>query len=257
MRQIRLGALLVMFCIIATIGRSSEGPIYLFNPKYIKNSFNAELGLTFFTSFMRSPQLGTAYKFNASTAFPEPIFTYVYSLATITYEPQFRLLEFGHSQSLSLNIPISAGLSAVDVRTGSGLSYDASDANGPISGTSYGTRNSILGWGHAELGGFLAYNLGRSATDENVWPIGFDVAAGYTMIYAPLGITNASDARSTYVPYSRWGHLVGRLGMTFGKIGMHYTLGLDQTTVQYMSPANIVQQIETSIYHKYTMTINL
>lgn len=247
----------MIFGLLASTSRSSEGPIYLFSPKYIKNSFNAELGLTFFTSFMRSPQLGTAYTFNASTAFPEPIFTYVYSLATITYEPQFRLIEFGSAHSLSLNIPVSAGLSAIDVRTGSGESFDAEDANGPISGTSYGTRTSLLGWGHVELGGFLAYNLGRNSTDENVWPIGFNIAGGYSMIYAPLALSNTSGDRSAYAPYSRWGHMVGRLGMTFGRIGMHYTLGLDQTSIQYMSPNNIVQRIETSIYHKYTMTINL
>lgn len=259
MRPIKI-ILIAIGLIAGSFAQAADGPIYLFSPKHFKNSFNSELGMTFFTSFIRSPQVGTAYVFSASQAHPQPIYTYVYSLATLTYEPQFRLLEVGHSQSLSLNVPLSAGFSIIDVCTANRDAYDATSSQGLSSGQSYISRggNDYLGIGHLEVGGLLSYNVGRNATDENIWPVGFNIAAGYTYLYGPLYVENATFVRSDYAQYMRWGHFVGRLGFQFSSFGFHYTLGLDQTTVRYSDPSSVLtQELETSVYHKFTMTLRL
>jgi len=252
--------LISVFSLSAIELKANDGPIYLFSFKYFKNSFNHQLGLTFFTNFTRSPQLGSGLVYTPTKAYPVPIYTYVYSLGSISYEPQFRLIEFGNSQSISLNTPITLGASVVGVRVS--LSETSRWDYEPVSDSpterSFGTSIGYLGLGHAEFGIFGSYNLGRYATDENTWPIGVNLAVGYNYTYGPIYIENTSINRSDYSDYLRWGQLVGRLGLQLNSVGFSYALGLDQTTVQYFeSSTGSRQYLETSVYHKLTMTFNL
>jgi hypothetical protein len=238
---------------------SAESLVYLFSFNYFKQSFHHQLGMTFFTNYTRSPVLGTEFIFSNTQAYPVPVYTNVYSLASLTYEPQFRLIEFGSSQSITLNTPLTLGFSMVDVC----ISLDDFDRrsyspeSSETAGQSFETRSDFLGWGHAELGALGVYNIGRNATAENTWPVGFHLGFGYLYTYGPIYIEYLEISRSDYAKYMRWGNLVGRLGMQTGPVGFSYTIGLDQTTVQYVESTGSVNDMQTSIYHKLTMTFNL
>ena len=251
-----LSAILVIVSCSNTI---AQGPVYLFSFKHFKQSFNQQLGLTFFTNYTRSPLLGTEFVFTNTQAFPVPVYTNVYSIASLTYEPQFRLVEFGSSQSITLNTPATLGFSIVDVCISlDDLNRDHySPEPSEISGQSFETRSDYLGLGHLEIGAFGVYNIGRNATAENTWPIGFHIGLGYIYTYGPLYIEYLEISRSDYSKYMRWGNLVGRLGMQTGPVGFSYTLGLDQTTVQYKEISGSINTLQTSIYHKLTMSFNI
>ena len=241
-------------------GRQAYSQVYFFSVKHFKNSFNHEVGVTFFTHFVRSPQLTTVYEFNATKAYPQPVYTRAYSLFTFSYEPQFRLVEFGSTHSISFNTPLAIAASLVDVRTSSGNSYSTETPTHEEqqSGTNYLTRSQELGYGHLEYGALLSYNIGRNATSENTWPVGFNVAFGYQRIFSPLSFIQASVERKDYGDFSSWGHLIGRWGFQIPRFGIHYAIGLDQTKIKYWEPNETnATSIEVSIYHRATVTVRL
>lgn len=237
--------------------------VYFFSPRYIKESFNSELGLTFFTHFVRSPVLDTLIEVDATLAYPQPVCMRSYSPFTISYEPQFRLIEFGHSNSISLNVPIALAASFLDLKSPGtdGIKYDPADASDVDiqNGKYYSERNTSLGYFHLEFGVLGSYNFGRNSTKENTWPIGLNLAFGYNWIYGPL-VYAVGDYEGHYSDYNRWGHLVGRFGMQFSRIGLNFMLGLNQTLVKYYEPnggGSFPSSIQASVYHRMTMTIRL
>lgn len=248
--------LFISLALMVLSTQKSSAQVYLLSFKHFKESFHNELGFTFFTNYTRSPRLGTEYAFSNAQAFPVPVYTNVYNIASISYEPQFRLIEFGSSNSISLRVPLTVGYSIVDVCVAvAGTDQRPFSPDDPDDNTlSFASRSSILGWGHGEAGGLVSYNLGRNATSENTWPIGVNLGFGYNYTIA---LFQTFETRSDYAEYLRWGNVVGRLGLEITGIGFFYTLGLDQTTVNFRETNGSNASLETSIYHKFTMTIDL
>jgi hypothetical protein len=250
----------ILTWLVLGITHQTSAQVYFFSPKYFSQSFDHELGITFLTGYIRSPNLVNIYTVENSVAYPEPVYMRSYPILTISYEPQFRLLEIGHNQSFSLNLPVAVSLSTMDLRTNSAIRYSTDEPSQDQldQGKYYETRDLPLGTGHGEFGGLISYNVGVNSTAENTWPVGFNIAFGYNYIYGPLIMTSIEATRTDYIDYLRWGHWVGRLGFHGRRIGVNYMLGLNQETLVFSSPGSSYQQtLEVGIYHRMAFTINL
>jgi len=234
---------------------------YFFSPRYLRTCFRHEIGFTFFSEHYRSAAMDTIYDVNYTQAYPSPVYMRVFTIMSMSYEPQFRLVEYRSSQSLSLDLPLNVGLSAVDLRNRSGKKFDPS----PVTesevqqGVFYHERDGELGVGHAELGALLAYNLGQGATQENVSPVGLSLAVGYNYTYAPLSMNSIYDfKRSDYARYLHWGQWVGRVGLIVHRVMFSYTIGVNSRWYEYQDWAsNLNKHVLVGSYNKFAVSIRL
>ena len=253
-------ALYIAIFLFAGAGlKASDGPIRLLSLKYFNTSYSSELGMTFFTGYVRSPMMNKVYEIDQTRAYPLPVYTWVYPLGILSYEPKLRLLEFGSANSLTLNLPIAAGLSVVQAVDANRTTYDpnASEIPNVFGPDEWSERSGVLGTGHLEFGGLIGYNLGQNATVENTWPIGVNISAGYNFIYAPIAMTTGED-RSDYADVAFWNHIVGKVGLDFGVVGIAHMFGLNTEEVLY-EPRGLGTNasVNTRIYHRFMMTIHI
>lgn len=237
-----------------------DGPFYFFSLSHPRTSFRHEIGFTMCTQHYRSAAMDTVYSVDLTRAYPTPVYMRVFSIMSISYEPQFRLVEYKSSQSLTLNLPLNVGLSLVDLRTRDGEKFDPQ----PVTQTDiqndvfYHTRVGELGVGHAEIGALLAYNLGQGATQENVSPVGMSVALGYNYTYAPLMMNSVYNyPRAEYSRYMRWGQVVGRVGFIVKSVMFSYTLGVNSTWYEYQTTLGLHKRVLVGSYNKFAVSIRL
>lgn len=261
MKKALLGIAIVLISVVA-VSQDRQQSFYLLSPKHLGTCFRHEIGFTLFSQHYRSGVKDTIYDLDFTTAYPTPVYMRVFSIFSMSYEPQFRLVEFRSTQSLSLDLPLNIGLSLVDLRTRSGVKFDPEPVTEEQveSGQYYNQRGGELGVGHAELGFLLAYNIGQGATLENTFPVGLTIGAGYNFTYAPLLMNSIFEYdRSGYGKYLRWGQLVGRVGFIVKRWTFAYTVGLNSKWISYPSPSfsNVHQQVLVSSYNKFSFSIRL
>lgn len=238
----------MVLCIGMWIGLSGvqAQSVYAFNPKYFKESFTSELGFSFLSHHVRSPKFENYYR---SDGGDRPVYMRSFSILSMSYEPMFRLLEFGSKSSLSLGVPLTGALSTVDFRTPLGDKYDA-EASMDFSASA--ERSASLGSMSVEAGGLLTYTIGAGATIENTSALGFSASVGYVRVQAPLLMSLLFQYdRLDYEDYDSWGHIVARLGLRTNRVMFYYMIGLNQQLTEYSN----AQTTLLRTYNRFSIAI--
>lgn len=247
------GYLLILLAVMLTgVARAANPPVYFFSAKYFGESFSNELAFSFLTHHTRSPQFETFYDLRSSGVFREyPVYMRAYSILSVTYEPIFRMLEFGSASSLSLNVPLTIGLSAVDFRTPYADRMDVE--NSPEIGAST-ERSAAVGSMHVEGGGLLTYNIGAGATAENTSSVGLSLGVGYNRIMAPLLMNVVYEySREDYADYDSWGHVVARLGLRTNRVMFYYMSGINPQLIRFNGSDSVLGRS----YNRFSVSFRL
>ncbi|MEX2595379.1 MAG: hypothetical protein WEC59_00505 [Salibacteraceae bacterium] len=210
--------------------------VHAFSFKYFRSSFRHELGFTVGAHWFRSPQMETYYKLKQNAAYPEPVFNRGVGVLNISYEPRFRLLEFGSSVSFTLDVPLLVSISGIDVRTDDGFRYstDSIDIEDFRTGIFAKERTERLGTFHAEAGAMIGLNFGQASTYENTNRLGLSIAVGVNYFTAPIFMNSSRGyEREDYENMLTWITPVSRLSLHFRSVSISHTIGVNPTRVTY------------------------
>ena len=255
--------LIVILALIPTLlgAQEADKSLYLLSPRHIETSIRHEIGVSIGTHWSKSQMWTTFTTVEDGVAYPEPVFSRVIGVGALTYEPRLRLLEYKSVASLSLDIPLTASFSVVDVLSGSRRKYSAEplteqEINSNIFSKE---RSGFLGLFHGEAGALLSLNFGQGATLENTQAIGWTVSAGYNYLRGPLFMNFFQDnKRSDYGQFMGWATPVGRLGMHIDRFVLYYMIGLNPTRVIYQTGSTFEPQIEmTRTYNRLSISVRL
>jgi hypothetical protein len=239
--------------------RGLEGNWYPFSLKHFRSSFRHELGVSFFSHFYRSPDLAVHYEVMDGVAYPEPVYNRGIGLMSLHYEPRFRLLEYRHWASITLDIPLVWSLSLVDLTTEDGFRYSADTVSTAAfnAGIFSVEREAGLGLTHLEAGAMLSLNLWQGATYENTFPLGVSMGLGVHRLFAP-GILNfiAGYTREQYQEYTSWWTPVSRLSLHYRGVVLSYTIGVNPVLVYYES-LNSKRAVYTNTYNRFSLSLRL
>lgn len=234
--------------------------VYFFSLNDLKASMRNELGFSFLTHFAKSPLLAEYNYVDAGISYPQPVFNRLIGVFSMTYEPQFRLIEVGSDFSISLDLPITGSLSTVDLRTPDDISYSTEEvtANDISTGVYAKERYGQLGFLNSEFGALASLNFFQGATFENTQAMGLSLSAGINYISAPL-IMNFSDgiSRSDYKGFLSWTSVVSRLGVRFGGVSMYYMIGVNPTRVIYIDRYNDNERVFGNTYNRFSISFRL
>lgn len=248
--------------LVASAGYTqNEGSgIFVFNPKYLKSSMRHEIGLSLGTHWVRSPMVAEFIKVRNNIAYPTPVYNRVIGLFAMTYEPKFRLIEFGSAASISLDVPLTLGLSSVDIVTPSGDHYAADEitANDLETGVYSKEREAALGGLHVEGGGLISLNFWQGSTLENTSSLGLSISGGINAIYAPLVMNIIYEyERSDYKGMLAWYTPVARMGLHIKGVVFYYTIGVMPTNVAYQSRSGVSRTAFTNTYNRFSISFRL
>jgi len=233
----------------------SDKKVHFFSFSHLKSSLRHELGFSMGAHVVKSPQVATYRVISNNWVYPEPVFNRAIGIFSMSYEPKFRLIEVGSALSLSLDLPLTASLSTVDVRTKDAFQVDAATLTDPV----ISQRSAALGWGHVEGGGILSINLLQGSTYENTAGIGLSAGLGAIFVYAPLVMNPGYGfLRSDYAGMTNWVTPVGRFGLHFRGVVLHYTIGVLPTKISYQSGNSLLSRSTyVNTYNKFTLAFRL
>lgn len=234
--------------------------VYFMSFSHLNSSMRNELGFSFLTHFAKSPLFAEYNYVDAGISYPQPIFNRIIGVFSMTYEPQFRLVEVGSNFSVSLDLPITGSLSTVDLRTPFGTSYSTEEvtANDISTGIYAKERYAELGFFNSEFGALATMNFFQGATYENTQAMGLSLSAGINYITAPL-IMNFTDGvtRSDYKGFLNWTSVVSRLGIRFGRVTMYYMIGVNPTRVLYIDRYGDDERSFGNTYNRFSIAFRL
>lgn len=258
--RIKLSIVLCLFTFFGIVANAQDKSIYLFSFKHIKSSVGHELLLSPFLHHAKSPHIANYYINGGSLVYPTAVYNRVYGIITATYQPKFRLVEFGSKSAFVLRVPMTLSLSSVDLKTKEGNKYTPSSVvNYNINFGYYeGSRDKALGAFSTEIGGLVGFDFGKESTIENESKTGISLSAGYNIIYAPL-ILNKYDnePRSAYKGLLSWGSLVGQVGIIKKGFSIYYTFGLNPIRVHYDNALGIESTVRTNTYQRLAIGFKL
>lgn len=260
-------AVLLISAVLISVGFKAKSQdnqpsksVYFFDVNHLNSSMRHEFGFSFLTHFAKSPLKAEYNLVSSGVSYPQPVFNRVYSIFSMGYEPQLRLVEVGSNFSLSFDVPFTLGLSTVDLRTPSSISYSTE----PITDNDINTgifskeRTSNLGALNGEVGALLSFNFFQGATIENTKAVGFSFAGGINHITAPLVMNIFEEyERSEYKGLLSWTSVVGRFGLRFGRMTFYYTMGINPTRVIYFSSLGNEQRVFGNTYNRFSFSFRL
>jgi hypothetical protein len=238
------------------------GQTYLFNPKHPQSAIRHELNFSLFSHFTRSPQLATIHKVKSGLAYPEPIFNRVFGIATAGYEPRLRMIEWGNSASLSLDIPLNVSLSLVDITN---KTREVQYSPVPVtdaefnSGIYFNTREGDIGIFHSEIGALLSLNLLQGSTLENTKGFGLTFSAGVNRVMAPLFMNFLYGYKRTdYKGMLAWNLAVARFGLHFRGVAFNYMIGVNPTNIYFTDVnSNTSTSVFVNNYNRFSISFRL
>lgn len=241
---------------------AQEKKIYFFSLSQPKTCISHELLITPFIHHARSPKIANYYYASGEYLIPTPVYNRIYSIASLTYQPKFRLVEFGSKLAITLRTPITAGLSFSDLRTPEGERWSPAtlDPFNTITKRYENSRYSGLGGFHVEGGALIGIDYGFGSTVENTNKSGISIGAGINQIYAPLLLATNYDnqTREDYAGLLTWHTLVSQVGLHFRRVSFYYMFSARPSKIYYKSQNLVTEKsVLTNTYQRFSIGINL
>lgn len=242
--------------------KAQDKSVYFFSLQHPKTSISHELLVTPFYHHARSPKVANYYYASGDYLIPTPVYNRVYSLVSLTYQPKFRLVEFGSKLAISLRVPLTGGVSFCDLRTPEGERWSPAtlDPFNTLTKRYENSRYSGLGAFHVEGGALIGVDYGFGSTVENTNKSGISLGAGINRVYAPLLLTsNYSDqTRADYAGLLSWNTLVSQVGLHFRKVSLYYMFSVRPTRIYYKTQnISVEKSVLTNTYQRFSIGFNL